>query len=420
MTSEKKNRELKDEHYFEAGGHLKENKQIFIDAIESLPHPFYVIDAKDYRILIANSAARVYGNIIDGIKCHELTHNRNSPCSGKEHNCPLSIMKKTKKPVAMEHIHYDSNNNPKNYMLHGYPIFDDDGNVIQMIEYSLDITEQKQVEEELRLARRELEQRVKDRTIALEKANQSLRKEISERIKTEEQLLDYQQRLRSLASDLTLTEEYHRRKIATDLHDGIGQSLALSKIKMSEIINNAHSDSNLDQLKEILDLLKDVIQNTRDLTFELSPTILFELGFKAGLEWLVENIQEKYGYTINLNDHTKDLDMDENISIVLFRAIREILINIAKHANAKIVDLSIHKKNSFVEIKIQDDGDGFDVDSEPVYEKKGGYGLFSIRERLNPLGGCLVIESKIGQGTRVLIRAPLKIMSIQNGKYYVY
>ena len=115
MTSEKKNRELKDEHYFEAGGHLKENKQIFIDAIESLPHPFYVIDAKDYRILIANSAARVYGNIIDGIKCHELTHNRNSPCSGKEHNCPLSIMKKTKKPVAMEHIHYDSNNNPKNY-----------------------------------------------------------------------------------------------------------------------------------------------------------------------------------------------------------------------------------------------------------------------------------------------------------------
>ena len=82
MTSEKKNRELKDEHYFEAGGHLKENKQIFIDAIESLPHPFYVIDAKDYRILIANSAARVYGNIIDGIKCHELTHNRNSPCSG--------------------------------------------------------------------------------------------------------------------------------------------------------------------------------------------------------------------------------------------------------------------------------------------------------------------------------------------------
>jgi signal transduction histidine kinase len=398
----------------------KTNNKLLFDAIESLPHSFYIIDVKNYRVKFANSATKVFGDIKETTTCYELTHNRKTPCNGKEHGCPLKEVKSTKKPIAMEHIHFDNHGRPRNYELHGYPIFDNDGNVIQMIESSLDITERKKVEEESKRIQKDLEKRVKIHTTELEKANESLRKEIDERINTEQQLLNYQQRLRSLASELTLTEEYHRRKVASDLHDGIGQTLALVKIKLSKILNDNPAKDNSEQLKEILGLTEGVIQDTRNLTFQLSPPILYELGFKAALEWLVENIQEQYGFIVHLHGDTQEKNLDENISIVLFRATREILINIAKHANAKNVDLLISKNNSFIEIKVIDDGEGFDVESDPAYEKKGGYGLFSIRERLNPLGGCLVIDSRIGEGTRVLIKVPLKIMFPENGKYYVY
>jgi len=115
--------------------------------LESLPYPFYVIDAKDYTIKMANSAARL-GSISEDSTCYALTHKRSRPCRGAEHTCPLEEVKKTKKPATAEHIHYDKDGNVRNVEIHGYPIFDNNGNIIQMIEYSLDITERKRAEEE--------------------------------------------------------------------------------------------------------------------------------------------------------------------------------------------------------------------------------------------------------------------------------
>ncbi|MBW1769888.1 MAG: PAS domain S-box protein [Deltaproteobacteria bacterium] len=117
--------------------------------LESLPYPFYVIDASDYTIKLANSAAHA-GRLSDGITCHSLTHHSGEPCSDEAHPCPLKIVRETKKPVTVEHVHYDKDGNPKNVAVHGYPIFDDDGNVSQMIESSIDITERKQAEEALK------------------------------------------------------------------------------------------------------------------------------------------------------------------------------------------------------------------------------------------------------------------------------
>jgi signal transduction histidine kinase len=115
--------------------------------LESLPYPFYVIDASDYTIKLANSAAHA-GRLSDGITCHALTHHRNEPCPAEGgHPCPLKIVKQTKKPVTVEHIHYDKDGNPKHVEVHGYPIFDENGNVSQMIESSIDITKRKRAEE---------------------------------------------------------------------------------------------------------------------------------------------------------------------------------------------------------------------------------------------------------------------------------
>lgn len=125
---------------------IREQNEFLKHVIESLPHPFYVLDAGDFTIKMANSAA---GEMMANTTCYALTHQRSLPCDGLEHQCPLQQVKKTKKPVIVEHIHFDRAGNPRNVEVHGYPIFDEHGEVVQMIEYSLDITERKKLEEEL-------------------------------------------------------------------------------------------------------------------------------------------------------------------------------------------------------------------------------------------------------------------------------
>lgn len=119
-----------------------------VNVIESLPHPFYVLDAEDYSIKIANSAAS-FGDLKSPSTCHALTHKRATPCEHPEHSCPLMMVKESKQPVTVEHIHYDKDGNARNVEVHGYPIFDEEGRVVQMIEYALDITDRKQMERQL-------------------------------------------------------------------------------------------------------------------------------------------------------------------------------------------------------------------------------------------------------------------------------
>jgi PAS domain S-box-containing protein/putative nucleotidyltransferase with HDIG domain len=127
---------------------IKQQNEFMENVLESLTHPFYVLGVDDYTVKLANSAAKI-GGLSEGITCYKLTHNQKHPCDGKEHECPLEMIKKTKKPVTVEHIHPDKHGNPRYYEVHGYPIFDGNGNVTQMIEYTLDITDRKKAEEQL-------------------------------------------------------------------------------------------------------------------------------------------------------------------------------------------------------------------------------------------------------------------------------
>jgi PAS domain S-box-containing protein len=126
---------------------ILKHREFLKNIFESLTHPFYVIDASNHTIVMANPAARL-GRITESSKCYTITHGRDKPCSD-EHTCPLDEVKKTKKPAIVEHIHYDKDGSARNVEVHGYPIFDNKGNVTQMIEYCLDITERKQAEEVL-------------------------------------------------------------------------------------------------------------------------------------------------------------------------------------------------------------------------------------------------------------------------------
>ncbi len=128
----------------------------FTNAINALTHPFYVIDAKSYQILIANSAAHSLG---DGelTTCHSLTHHRETPCTGEKDPCPLAVIRQTKESFVVEHIHYNEKNEEIYVEVHGYPILDEQGELVQMIEYSLDITDRKKAEEDIQKALEQVE-----------------------------------------------------------------------------------------------------------------------------------------------------------------------------------------------------------------------------------------------------------------------
>ncbi len=131
---------------------IRKQHTFLTSLLESLTHPFYVIDAYDYTVKMANSAAG-FGPVLNGKKCHELTHLSKVPCHGEKHPCSITEIRKTKGPVVLEHVHYDSEGNPLIVEVHGYPIFDQAGNVTEIIEYTLDITDRRKGEEELRNVR---------------------------------------------------------------------------------------------------------------------------------------------------------------------------------------------------------------------------------------------------------------------------
>jgi signal transduction histidine kinase len=264
------------------------------------------------------------------------------------------------------------------------------------------------IEQALQESHRQLEQRVADRTARLVSTNKLLNLEIEERKFNERKLLDEHEKLRSLSSELLLTEERERRRIATDLHDRIGQTLAVAKIKLGELKETNSLNNAAKALDEIREFIDQTIKDTRSLTFELSPPVLYELGLEAALAWLAKQIQEKHHIRIRVKDDGQSKPLEDSCRVVLFQATRELLFNVVKHARAQSAAVSIQKDDDTIRIKVEDDGVGFDTAELEASEFGSmGFGLFSIRERLNPLGGSLEIKSEPGAGSRFTIALPL-------------
>jgi PAS domain S-box-containing protein len=232
--------------------------------------------------------------------------------------------------------------------------------------------------------------------------------DITERKLAEQHLYQYQRQLRSLASELTLTEERERRHLATDLHDSIGQALAISKLKLDSVLDERMPDTLAKEIKEVCTFIGQAILHTRSLTFALSPPILYELGLEPALESLVEQMERRYGLRIALVDDRRPKPLSQDLTVLLFRAVRELVINIIKHAHTRQARILVVRDADRIRIEVKDCGVGFEVCRvEPHGGSPGGFGLFSVRERLGHLGGSVEVQSTPGEGTRVILVAPL-------------
>jgi len=232
--------------------------------------------------------------------------------------------------------------------------------------------------------------------------------DITDRKQAEQKIIDYQQRLKSLASQLTIVEENERRRIAADLHDQVGQSLALALLQIATLRKRLSDPGQIETLDEISDSLQQTVQETRDVIYDLSPPQLNEIGLSAAIiEWLEEHVGKRHGIKAECAVKGTEGQLDHNLRTILFRNTRELVTNVIKHAQATEVKISVSQENDDVNIIVRDDGIGFDADAELSTSKnETGFGLFSIRERMADLGGSLKVVSEPGKGTEVIIEIP--------------
>ena len=233
--------------------------------------------------------------------------------------------------------------------------------------------------------------------------------DITERKNAENKLLEYQKKLLSLASELSLVEERERRSIATDLHDQIGQTLSVIKMRCFTLGDDLSSPDHVRQIDEIKELVKQTIQDTRSLTFDLSPPVLYELGLVAAIDWLAEEFQLKHNLKCTVESDKKPKPLNQDMEIVLFRSVRELLVNIVKHAQANKVKITIRVNKNNLRIRVSDDGIGFSPATKATRTYKDQqFGLFNIKERIRHLGGKFEVDSQSGKGAMVTLVAPLK------------
>jgi PAS domain S-box-containing protein len=217
-----------------------------------------------------------------------------------------------------------------------------------------------------------------------------------------------EQALKELTEELLFAEEKQRQNVATALHDSIGQMLAFSKRELSALLKKQNAE-NEPALRKVLEMIGASINQSRQLTTDLSSPTLHTFGLEAAIEELAEQFTKDHGPEVMVNVTQEPKPLDKKIELLLYRSIKELLCNIAKHAQAETVKIEIQTDDHCIDIIVSDDGKGFDVPAYELGQKEtNSFGLFSIRQRLININGLFTINSEKNNGTRCHIRTPLK------------
>lgn len=216
----------------------------------------------------------------------------------------------------------------------------------------------------------------------------------------------YQRKLKNLNKEISLVEERERRQIAENLHDGLGQTLSLAYIQLSSIDREKVSPEVKMTIETTSELINNAIKESRTLTYDLSPPILYELGLIPAMKWKLDQVEKKnklhtviFGENINLKIKKDDI-------IFIYRIFSELIQNIIKHANASKIILRILQIENRYRFEIEDNGIGLDRETRNKH-KISGFGLMSIKERLESFDGHFFLKSESGKGTKAIIEFPV-------------
>jgi PAS domain S-box-containing protein len=197
----------------------------------------------------------------------------------------------------------------------------------------------------------------------------------------------------------SLAEERERRKLAADLHDDAGQLVSLASLKLHALRDATEVERGA-RMVELEDLLGKIRQRIASLSFQLSPPLLHDVGLTAAVQWLAEDLHNNHALNVKIVEE-QELDLDENTRVTFYRAIRELLLNVVKHAGVKEARIRIAREAGMARIAVEDSGVGM-----PPRSKHQGFGLLALRERVEQMGGSLETRSTPGSGTTVVVSLP--------------
>ena len=294
-----------------------------------------------------------------------------------------------------------------------FPLRDEQGRIRAVAGISADISDRKRAEEELRQLNLTLEQRVTERTSELVHTVGVLQEEIEQRSRVEnelklanEQLAQRADQLRRLAGELTAIEQTERKRLSRILHDGLQQHLASAKMQLGGLAEQIENEDLKRTANEIQSIINEGLSMSRSLNAELCPPILHEGGLSQGLNWLIRWMREKHRFSVDLSLGA-DPELREDVKMLVFESVRELLFNTLKHAQASKAQVCLELLGEGeMRVTVSDEGAGFDPCRLQPAGDGGGFGLFSIRERVELLGGRLEIDSAPGRGSRVALTVP--------------
>jgi len=245
---------------------------------------------------------------------------------------------------------------------------------------------------------------------ALKKTEEQLKRYAETLHRKNAELHQRAEQLGRLSSELTMAEHRERRRIAKILHDHLQQLLVSAMFKL-ETLEGVIDGNSWQRVRNAVQVMEAALEISRTLTIELSPHVLYEGGLVPALEWLVRWMKEKHGLSVTLAEEKSVAPEREDIKILLFDSVRELLLNVVKHAEVASARIDITRLNGNCSITVSDPGKGFDPTEGKTGRPESGFGLFSIRERLLTLGGRCEINSAPGKGTSVNLIAPMRAIA---------
>jgi PAS domain S-box-containing protein len=369
---------------------LRASESLYRAIARSIPAGGVYVVNKDYRYIVAEGpVTEAFGLTRERLEGHTIEKVFSSEQTA-------SMEERLKKNFAGETVNYETEHNGRVYWTHQAPLLDSLGHVIIL---TLDITERKQMEDNLRKSREKLQE-----------FNETLERKV--RAQTAE--------IRSLASDLTKAEQHERNRVSHILHDDLQQRLYAAKIHVTILHDEIQEGTDgpmYEELAAIKTQLDGAVTLARNLSIELSPPILQGEGLAQAIQWLASHMKETYGLSIEVQTKDAFAIPDQDVQVLLFNCVRELLFNIVKHADTDLASVQLDQVNSHLQIDVRDHGKGFDLSDlgSTGYKigtdekgRKRSFGLPTIRHQLSLFGGQFDIRSKPGDGTHVTIMMPIE------------